>query len=61
MFHIRTKNIVVHYHFVREIISEGRILLQKIGIAENPTDMLTKMVTSIKFNHCLDLINIAKV
>ena len=28
---------------------------------ENSTDMLTKVMTTIKFNHCLDLINIAKV
>ena len=28
---------------------------------ENLTDLLTKVVTMIKFNHCLDLINITKV
>lgn len=61
VFHVRTKHIDVRYHFVREIVSEGRILLQKIGTAENPADMLTKVVTAIKFNHCLDLINIVKV
>ena len=61
VFHVRTKHIDVRYHFVREIISEAKILLQNIWIAKNPTDMLTKVVTTIKFNHCLDLINIAKV
>ena len=34
---------------------------QKIKTDDNPADMLTKVVTAIKFNHCLDLINIAKV
>ena len=48
-------------HFVREIIEEGGVLVQKIKTDDNPTDMLTKVVTVIKFNHCLDLINIAKV
>jgi len=61
VYHVRTKHIDVRHHFVREIISEGRILLQKIGTAENPADMLTKVVTAIKFNHCLDLINIVRV
>ena len=61
VFHVRTKHIDVHYHFVREIISEGRILLQKIGTAENPAYILTKVVTTIKLNHCLDFISIAKV
>ena len=61
MSHVHTKYTDVRYHFVWDIINEGQILLQKIGIADNLTDMLTKAVTAIKFNHCLDLINIAKV
>ena len=55
VYHARTK------HIVREIIEEGRVLVQKIKTDDNPADMLTKVVTMIKFNHCLDLINIAKV
>ena len=46
---------------MQEIISEKRVLLQKIEVVENIVDLLTKVVTVIKFNHCLDLINIAKV
>ena len=61
VFHVRTKNIDVCYHFMQEIISEGRILLHKIGTVENPIDMLTQVVATIKFNQCLDLINITKV
>ena len=60
VFHFRTKHIDVHYHLVQDIISEVLILLQKIRTIENPADMLTKVVTKIKFNHCLDLIDIAK-
>ena len=55
VYHARTK------HIVQEIIEEGRVLVQKIKTDDNPADMLTKVVTTIKFNHCLDLINIAKV
>ncbi|KAL5850870.1 hypothetical protein ACOSQ4_008883 [Xanthoceras sorbifolium] len=61
VYHVRTKHIDVRYHFVREILEEGQILLQKIHTAENPADMMTKVVTSIKFQHCLDLINILKI
>ena len=61
VYHARTKHIDVRYHFVREIIEEGRVLVQKIKTDENPADMLTKVMTTIKSNHCLDLINIAKV
>ena len=61
VYHARTKHIDVRYHFVREIIEEGRVLVQKIKTDDNPADMLTKVVTTIKFNNCLDLINIVKV
>ena len=59
--HSRTKHIDVRFHFVREILDEGTILLKKIGTADNPADMLTKIVTRIKFEHCLSLINILRI
>ena len=61
VYHARTKHIDVRYHSVREIIEEGGVLVQKIKTDDNLADMLTKVVTTIKFNHCLDLINIVKV
>ena len=61
VYDARTKHIVVRYHFVWEIIEEGGVLVQKIKTDDNPADMLTKVVTMIKSNHYLDLINIAKV
>ena len=60
VYHGHTKHIDVRFHFIREIIDEGNILLQKIRTADNPADMLTKVVTGIKFQHCLDLINISR-
>ena len=58
VYHSRTKHIDVRFHFVREILEEDDIKLQKIGTEDNPADMLTKVVTGIKFQHCLDLISI---
>ena len=54
-------HIDVLYQFVQEIINERRILIKKIETFEILADLLTKVVTAIKFNHCLDLINIVKV
>ena len=53
--HSRTKHIDVCFHFVREIIDEGDILLKKIRAADKPTNMMTKSVPLHKFKHCLDL------
>ena len=41
--HSRTKHIDVRFHFVREIVDEGDILLQKIGTANNPAEHAHKM------------------
>ncbi|XP_057512686.1 uncharacterized protein LOC130794748 [Actinidia eriantha] len=57
--HARTKHIDVRFHFIREILNEGDILLDKINTTDNPADMMTNVVSGIKFQHCLDLINIS--
>ena len=61
VYHAHTKHIDVRFHFVREIIDEGKILFQKIKKADNPADMLIKAMTTIKFEHCLNLIHISQV
>ena len=60
VYHARTKYINVRFHKIRELITSGQILLQKIHTSENATDMLTKPVTSDKFKHCLYLLNVAR-
>ncbi|KAL0402525.1 UNVERIFIED_CONTAM: Retrovirus-related Pol polyprotein from transposon TNT 1-94 [Sesamum latifolium] len=61
VYYTGTKHINVRYHFVREILEEGGLKIQKIRTTENPADMLTKVVTAIKFKFCLDLINLIKI
>ena len=52
MFHERTKHIDIRYHFVRDVISEGNVLVKKISTEENPADMLTKPLPITKFKFC---------
>ncbi|KAG8486248.1 hypothetical protein CXB51_019547 [Gossypium anomalum] len=49
MFHERTKHIDVRYHFVRDIIARGDIVVSKISTHENPADMMTKSLPITKF------------
>ncbi|KAG8496686.1 hypothetical protein CXB51_007936 [Gossypium anomalum] len=58
MFHERTKHIDVRYHFVRDIIACGDIVVSKISTHENPADMMTKSLPITKFEHCLDLVGV---
>lgn len=61
MYHERTKHIVVRYHFLREVVTQGDIIVKKIGTTENPANMLTKPVLVLKFKHCLDLIGVCNL
>lgn len=58
VYHARTEHIDVRYHFIRDIIDDGGVIMQKIHTTDNPADMLTKVVTVVKFQYCLNLINI---
>nr|GEY72248.1 retrovirus-related Pol polyprotein from transposon TNT 1-94 [Tanacetum cinerariifolium] len=60
VYHARSKHIDVRYHFIREILEEDGVRIQKIYTSKNLADMVTKVVAVIKFNYCLDLINIVK-
>ena len=56
MYHERTKHIKIKYHFIRDIIGEGKVLVRKINTKENPADMFTKSLPVYKFKQCLDLV-----
>ena len=51
MFYEKTKHIDVRYHFVREIIARGDIVVSKVGTQDNPADMMTKSLLIAKFVH----------
>ncbi|CAL9224779.1 unnamed protein product, partial [Arabidopsis halleri] len=58
VYHARTKHIDVRFHKIRELSASGVILLEKVHTSENAADMLTKLVTTEKFKHCLDLLQV---
>ena len=60
VYHARTKHIDVRFHKIKELVFSSELLLEKIHTSENAADMLTKPVTTEKFKHCLDLINISR-
>lgn len=59
VFHRRTKHIDVKYHYIRTTIAKGKVVLKKVGTADNPSDMLTKPLQISKFKHCLDLVGVS--
>lgn len=51
-YHSRTKHISIRYHFIRSLLDDRQLLLEKICGSKNPADMLTKGVTLEKLKLC---------
>jgi len=60
VFHERTKHIDVRLHFIRDIVSQDIVKLEKVLSEYNPSDMGTKVLTLAKFRSCLTLLNVGK-
>lgn len=58
IYHERSKHIDVRCHFVSDIISQKLVEVKKVGIVDNPADMMTKPIPVVKFKYCLDLIRV---
>ena len=48
-------------NYVRKIIKGGDVLLKKINTKDNPSNMLTKVISGVKFQHYLKLIQIIRM
>ncbi|KAK3043083.1 hypothetical protein RJ639_001198 [Escallonia herrerae] len=57
-FHSRTKHIQLRYHFIRSLLEDGQLNLEKIEGNKNPADMLTKVVDRQKLSLCSTLISL---
>ena len=58
MFHSRTKHIQLRYRFIRSLLEDGELTLEKIRGSENPADMLTKMVVMDKLMLCVTSVSL---
>ena len=58
VFHERSKHIDIRLHFIRDIIEQREIKVEKIGTEDNATDSLTKALPVAKFRHCLKLVGV---
>ena len=51
-FHLRTKHIQLKYHFIRFVLEDELLKLEKIHTSQNLADMLKKVVTREKLSSC---------
>jgi hypothetical protein len=51
-YHSKTKHIDVKNHFVRDMVEENKVFLEKVNTLKNVADSLTKFVSTKKFSWC---------
>jgi hypothetical protein len=57
-YHSKTKHIDVQYHFVRDMVEEKKVFLEKFDTLKNVSDSLTKSVSIEKFFWCRETMGI---
>ena len=48
-FHKRTKHIDIRYHFVREKVEDGQVVLQYVSTTDKLADTMTKAIIAVQF------------
>jgi hypothetical protein len=48
VFHGRSKHIDIKYHFIRECVERGQIVVKRVGTEEQKADALTKPLAAGK-------------
>jgi hypothetical protein len=51
-YHSKTKHIDVQYHFVRDMVEEKKVLLEKVDTLKNVADSLKESVSTENFSWC---------
>ena len=51
-FHARSKHIDVRYHWIRKILEDKLLQIEKVHTDENWSDMMTKVLPTKKFENC---------
>ncbi|CAH9060191.1 unnamed protein product [Cuscuta europaea] len=60
-YHSRTKHIDVQYHFIRQLVAEGRIWLQYCGTEWQNADLFTKALNHVKHYHFMKRIGMCEL
>ena len=60
-FHTHTKHIDVHYHFIREAVEDGKVMVQYILTGDNISDIFTKLLTKAKFRELTELLRLCAI
>jgi hypothetical protein len=49
VFHDRSKHIEVRYHYIRECVESGKIIVEHVSTSDQLADILTKPLARVRF------------
>lgn len=58
VFHGRSKHINIRYHFIRECVERGEIVIKHVRTDMQRADVLTKAMTTVKFERMRALLGL---
>ena len=59
-FHVQTKHINICYHFICEVVEDGKIQVKYIPTDDNVADIFTKPLAKMKFHHFVELLGLQR-
>ena len=51
-YHLKSKHINVRYHWIRDVLDQKQLQLEKIHTTKNVSDMMTKSLPKEKLESC---------
>lgn len=61
LFHGRSKHIDVRFHFIRECVERGEVVLKHVSSADQRADIMTKALEKLKFEKMRNLLGVKKL
>lgn len=61
VFHGRSKHIDLRYHFIRDCVEKGLIVIKHVSTGEQRADILTKALAAAKFEKMRNLLGVKKL
>ena len=60
-FHTHKKHINMHYHFIREVVEDGKVVVQYIPTRDNVSNFFTKPLAKAKFRELAELLGLCTI
>ena len=60
VFHDKSKNIDIKYHYIQDMVQRGVVKLQYVPIEEQAIDVLTKPLSHVKFESFRDKLGVVQ-